>query len=203
MSKSIFLLLLLLLSVPLFSQADELKIAVINMENVFKEYYKTKTTDQNLKRQAEVYKAYADKLTESLTKLKQEFKELRDASQNIALSESEQENKRLAAQDKYRQLKAKDAELVQYNREKQQSLRQQYDKMRKKLLEEITLIVKKRCVLEGYSLVIDISGKTLNNIPAVIYNSPSMDITKSILEELNRGHVEKTERSVKLDSEKK
>ena len=76
------------------------KIAVADMEKIFKEYYKTKIADANLKKQAEVFKEYAEKLNDSLVKLQDEFKKLRDDAQNIALSDVERENKRLAAQDK-------------------------------------------------------------------------------------------------------
>ena len=192
MKSKTLLAALALLFAALFASAgassSDLKIAIIDMEKIFQDYYKTKIQDANLKRQAEIFKDYSDKLSDSLQKMQDEFKTLRDSSQNIALTEVERENRRLAAQDKYRQVTAKDAELRQYNREKQRQLRDDFEKMRTDIIDEIKRIVKERCALEGYALVLDKSGMTLNNIPAIIYFNPAMDITDGVIKDLNRGH---------------
>jgi len=185
-------LLTFLLSVSTFTLfSADIKIGVIDMEKVFQEYYKTKIADANIKKQAEVFKAYTEKLNESRAKLQEEFKELRDASQNIALSDSERESKRLEAQRKYRQVQEKEAEMTQYHREKQDQLKDEYEKNRASILEEIRKEIARRSALEGYTLVLDKSGKTFNNIPVVMHNSPAVDITVGVLEELNRGHKTK------------
>ena len=163
------------------------------MDKIFRSYYKTRQADLNLKKQAEIFKSYAVKLMESRMKLEEEFKALRDASQSIALSEAERESKRIAAQDKYRQLKAKEAELAQYNREKQKQMREEYQRKRDAVVKEIMEAVRKKALLEGYTLILDISGKTLNNLPSVIYASESVDLTDEIITELNRGHEKELE----------
>ena len=69
-------------------QPAPFKIAVVDMEKVFQNYYKTKIADANLKKQAETYRNYLTSLSDSNLKLREEFKELRDDSQNIALKVS-------------------------------------------------------------------------------------------------------------------
>jgi len=183
------------LCVALFSlfcaaYAAELKIAVIDMDQIFQSYYKTKIADSTLKQQAEIYKAWVKKLNDSLTKLEEEFKVVRDASQNIALSSSERETKRFEAQKKYREIREKQVEIEQYTAEKTQQYKQLETQKRDAILEEIAKEVKRRSTLEGYVLVIDKSGKTLNGIPSLIYYSPSIDITTPVITELNRGNPE-------------
>jgi len=168
--------------------AGETKIAVLDMDLIFQGYYKTKIADSTLKQQAEIYKAWIKKLNESLTKLEEEFKVVRDASQNIALSASERETKRFEAQKKYREIREKQVELEQYTAEKTQQYKQLETQKRDDILVEITKEVKRRATLEGYTLVVDKSGKTLNGIPSIIYFSPSADITEPVLTELNRGN---------------
>jgi len=180
-------LLALTLLASLSASAGDFKCAVVDMERLFKEYYKTKISTAKLEKQAAMYKDYADKLAESQLKLQEEFKALRDASLNIAYSETERESKRLAAQDKYRQLKAKELELQQYNREKHDQLRKQEEKMRKGLVDEIRRAIARYAHQNGYSLVLDYSGRTLNNLPAVIYFTPDSDITDTILGLINKG----------------
>lgn len=185
--KTKILMVLLLGMMPFLASAQDMKFGVVDMERLFKDYYKTKIANANLKKQAETFKQYADKLGESQLQLHQEFKALRDASQNIAFSETQRESKRLAAQDKYRQLKAKEVELEQYNREKRVELRDEEAKMRKNILTEIRKTIAKFAKKNSFTIVVDSSGKTLNNISAVIYFKTEIDITEQILAIINEG----------------
>lgn len=171
--------------------AAEMKIAVIDMGRVFQEYSKTKINEAKLKKQAEIFKDYSTRLSDQLKKLQEEFKDLRDASQNMAFTAAERENRRLNAADKYAQVTAKEKELRDYNREKQAELRAEYEKMRDGIIKDIEKVVAAKCVTEGYMLVLDKSGKTLNNIPTVIYHNPILDITTSVIKTLNTGFNEK------------
>lgn len=186
MKKLKIFAILALSALPFMTNAAEIKLAVINMEKVFQGFYLTKITDANLKKKAESFKAFAEKLNDSRNKLLEEFKELRDASQNVVLSDVERESKRLAAQDKFRQIKEKENQIKQYQQEKQSQLREDYEKMRNDLLEKIKQEVKRQCILKGYNIVIDSSGRTLNNIPALVYVSSTLEITDTVLDELNR-----------------
>lgn len=187
---SSFILTLVIFLTASANFAEEQKNAVVDMEKVFKGYYKTKINSAKFKKQAATFKDYADKLAESQLKLEEEFRTLRDASQNIAFSENERESKRLAARDKYRQLQAKQAELQQYDREKSAQLKEQYDNMRKELLTEIRKNIAKYAKENKYSMVLDSSGKSINDIPLIIYYQTSMDISDIILERINKGAKE-------------
>ena len=186
MRKLVALSVILSLFVAVNGFCADQKIALVDMEKLFQNYYKTKISDTDLKKQAEVFKDYSNKLNDSLLKLQDEFKEVRDASQNIALSEAERENKRISAQDKYRQLKEKENEVKQYNAEKQNQLKDKYEELRNNLLKEISETIRKYCQPQGITLVFDSSGKTLNNIPSIIYRVPELDITDVILKEINK-----------------
>ncbi len=186
MKKIVMCFTLLMMLCPAY--AVETKIAVLDMDQIFQNYYKTKIADSTLKQQAEIYKAWIKKLNESLKKLEEEFKIVRDASQNIAISAAEREAKRFEAQKKYREIREKQVELEQYTAEKTQQYKQLETQKRDDILVEITKEVKRRATLEGYTLVIDKSGKTLNGITSIIYSSPTSDITEPVITELNRGN---------------
>jgi outer membrane protein len=203
MRKLTVLSVILSLFVAVSGFCAEQKVALVDMEKLFQSYYKTKISDADLKKQAEIFKDYSNKLNDSLLKLQDEFKEVRDASQNIALSESERENKRVTAQDKYRQLKEKENEVKQYNAEKQNQLKDKYEELRNNLLKEITETIKKYCQPQGVTLVLDSSGKTLNNIPSIIYRVPELDITDVILKEINKAVEDKKVPEEKKKEEKK
>ena len=169
------------------ARVPRMKIAVVNMDNLFQEYYKTKQTDAILKQKQGIFQAWAKKLGESRLKLEKEFNVLRDAAQNIALSSIEREKKRKAAQAKYQELKEKETELEQYVKQKTRDYKNLVTKMHKKLLEEIYTEIRNYAVLKGYDFVFDKSGKTLNTIPVIIYSGQQYDISAEILGRLNRG----------------
>ena len=173
--------------VPVKAADQSLKITVIDMNRVFQEYNKTKINEAKLKKQAEIYKEYSTQLAQSLAKLRQEFVKLRDDSQNMVYTAAERENRRMNAQEKYRQAAAKEAELREYNRERQRQLRDEYEKLRSSILADISNVVSAKCLAEGYGLVLDKSGRSLNNIPLVVYSSKMLDITESVIKTLNMG----------------
>ena len=167
--------------------AAEQKIGVVDMDKLFKGFYKTKLSNTKLKKQAEMFKIYAEGLAESQLKLREEFVALRDASLNVAYSETQRESKRMAAQDKYRQLKDKDSEIEQYKREKRMQMRNKELKLRKSILLEIRKTIAKYAKKCGFTVVFDASGRTLNDIPSILYYKTEIDFTDEILEIINKG----------------
>jgi outer membrane protein len=168
-------------------RVTQLKIAVVDMDHLFLEYYKTKETDAVLKQKKGIYEAWTKKLNEACLKLEKEFNVLRDAAQNIALAGVEREKKRKAAEEKYQELKKKQTELTQYIQQKTTEYKNLVTKRHRELLEEIYNEIRQYAVLKGYDFVFDKSGKTLNTIPMLIYSSQQHDITSVILDKLNRG----------------
>ena len=187
MLKKILLTIICLTMFLAATSAAKLKIAVVDMDKLFQEYYKTKQTDVVLQQKQGIFQAWAKKISESRLKLEKEFNILRDAAQNIAFSSTVREKKRLAAQKKYQEFKKKETELEQYVQQKTREYKTLVTKMHKKLLEEIYTEIRRYAVLKGYNFVFDKSGKTLNTIPAIIYSSPQHDISAEILTKLNRG----------------
>lgn len=162
--------------------AQEQKIAIVDMEKLFQNYEKTKITEMQFNQQVEVVKEYARKLYSEVQTLKKEFEDLRNASQNMALSEAERENRKANAAEKYRVLMAKDRELNEFNLSREKQLREEYSAVCKKLVEEIRNAVKKYSILEGYHLVLDQSQ--VNS--TIVYASPAIpDLTEKVLKNLN------------------
>lgn len=185
MLKKILLLTVFLCA---FAVSAQQKIAVVDMDRLFREYYKTKIVEANLKRQADIYKEYSIRLQEEIKRLRAQFIELRDASLNVVLTEASRESKRLAAKDKYAEISVKENELKNYNREKQAQLRDDQDKQRTKILNDIKAVIQNRAVLGGYNMVLDSKALSISGLPVVVYSEKAADITDSVLKELNAGH---------------
>ncbi len=168
--------------------AGDLKIAYVDMEIVFQGYYKTIKADQEIKQQTEIYREYAMNQEKERDVLEQSFNKLRDASQNIALSEDVREQKRTEAQKKFMMLQEQSQVIQDYQKEKRQSLRKQYEEQRNKIVKEIIDVVSDFAEADNYDLIIDHSGNTLNGIPVFVYFRTENDITEKVLTMVNEGH---------------
>ena len=186
--KRILAALMLALTVSAGARAAELKIAVIDMEKTFQEYEKTKTIEIKLNQQMEVFKEYSNQLNQQYQNLRKQYESARDDSQNITYSSAERENKRLKAQQLYESLKLKEQEMTNYTEGRKEQLRDMYAKLRGEVVDEIRKAVHNKAVLEGYTIVLDKSGESLNDVELVIYVQPGLDITDAIIQDLNRGY---------------
>jgi len=170
------------------ARAAELKIAVIDMQKAFEEYEKTKTIEIKLNQQMEVFKEYSNQLNQQYQNLRKQYESARDDSQNIAYSSAERENKRQKAQQLYESLKLKEQEMTSYTESRKTQIRDMYTKLRGEVVDEIRKAVHNKAVLEGYTIVLDQSGESLNDVGFVIYVQPGLDITDAIIQDLNRGY---------------
>ena len=189
MKQKIIGILLLTFVCVFRAAAADTGIAVIDMRKVFQEYEKTKEVEKKLQEQSDMFREYSLKLSSQIQELKKEFEKVRDESQdNFALSEAERENRRLKAKEIYEQLLVRQSELKNYNQSRTEQIRSVYEKQRNDILDEIRKVVQTRAILLGYKLVLDRSGSTSNEISAVVYHMPQMDITQDVLEELNKAY---------------
>ena len=186
--KRILVALMLVLTLSAGVRAAELKIAVIDMQKTFQEYEKTKTIEIKLNQQMEVFKEYSNQLNQQYQNLRKQYESARDDSQNITYSSAERENKRLKAQQLYESLKLKDQEISIYKEGRKEQIRDMYAKLRGEVVDEIRKAVHNKAVLEGYTIVLDKSGESLNDVELVIYVQPGLDITDAIIQDLNRGY---------------
>ena len=168
--------------------AAEVKIAVIDMQKAFEEYEKTKTIEIKLNQQMEVFREYSNQLQQQYQNLRKQYEAARDDSQNIAFTGAERENKRLKAQQLYESLKLKEQEMTSYQESRKEQLREMYAKLRGEVVADISKVVHNKAVLEGYTIVLDKSGESLNDIGFVIYFQSNLDITEAVIQELNRGY---------------
>lgn len=180
----------LILSAGLFAnsvQAAAQKIATVNLEHVFRNYYRTKIIDQNFSEQGKVYRNYIARQAELLKKDEELYRQKRDSSLNVALAPEERQKRQKEAEELARALKIRRAELERYAAERSKVMQETAAAERKKVLDEIRAEITRRAALEGYTLVLDSSGKSLNDVPFVLYSTGTIDITEKVLTELNRG----------------
>ena len=184
---------LLLVSALAAGAAENGRIGVVNLEKIFREYYKSRMAEDAIKQQAEVYRTYLMRLNDQLRTLKEEARAARLNSQNLALSEADRKAAVDKADAKARQVSQKEAEIELYATEGSASLRKVEQQKREAIMAEIYQEIRRRAAAEGYAFVLDSSGKTMNEQPTLLLCPPSSDFTAAVLTELNRTRTKKVD----------
>ncbi len=177
---------------PLFCMAQQ-KLASINMEKVFQNYYKTARSESSLKQQELIYEEHAKRLSEDIEKFRIKRDELKEKSLNVALTEKAREDSRQQAEEQDRVFQEKRQELRDFMQKKQKELQKRYLEERKLLVQELTVFIQNFAKAEKLDFIFDSSGLTSNLIPVLIYASSLYDVTDTILVRLNQGHESELE----------
>lgn len=197
--KRIFgqLLVLLTLISAATAAAETQRFAVVNLEKVFREYYKSRIAEDAIKQQAEVYRNYLVKQNSQLIQLKREAEQLQRDAQNPALADAERSKLSAEAVVKAREVAAKEAELQLYAAERTRTMREIEQKKREEIMADIYKEVDRRAAAEGFNFIFDSSGKTLNEQPLVLRFPASCDLTEAVIRELNRSKSASGEKTAK------
>ena len=176
------------------------KIAVVDTQKVLKEYEKTKMLEIKLKQQNDVFGEYSDQLEAQLMSLKTEYDSALADSQNVVYSAEVREVRRLKALEVKESMARKEQELRSYNEDSIIRLREMLERMRGDIIKDIQKAAQNIPVIEGYTLVLDKTEDPLRGISFVIYSQPSLDITETVIRNLNRGY--RTNAKNPIDEEK-
>ena len=181
------------LGTPAFSQVTSVRIALVDLNRVFNEYYKTPVASAKLKETVESYNKEQEELVAQLRKQTDELTKLREDAEKPEYTEEVRTQKRKAVQEKLAESQKTERDITEYRRTHQDILRQQQDRMRQTILGEIRAVINEQAKTAGYTLVLDKSGNTINGVPAVVYSQDSMDITDEIIKTLNKNQPKTSE----------
>ena len=176
------------------------KIAVVDIQKVFHEYEKTKVLEIKLNQQQEVFGEYSDQLEAQLMSIKKEYDSALADSQNVVYSTEVREVRRSKALELKESMAKKDQERKSYIENSIIRLQEMKEKLRGDVIKDIQKAAQNIAVIEGYSLVLDKSEDPLRGISFVIYSQPSLDITETVIRNLNRGY--RTNAKDPIDEEK-
>lgn len=180
-------LLIAALLLPLFCSAgSSAKIAVVDLEKVFREYYKSRIAEDLIKQQAAAYRKYIMQLQEELQQLSEAVKTARRNALNIALSQEEKNKADAEAAAKAKAFRAKEAELKLFAEERSADMRKLENSKRAEIMSDIRAELKKRAAAGGFDFVFDSSGRSMNDQPALLVYPERNDITNAVIRELNR-----------------
>lgn len=168
------------------AQEAKLKIATVDMQELFKQYYRTNEAQKKINiERARIQKENNERLghikeiNENLEKVQ---KELEDPS----IADSKKQNL-------FKDWKLQQQEGISLDRERREFLKRRTnalnDKMvqsMKGILEEIRQLVEERAKTDNYDYVFDKSGLSTSQVPFLLYTKDATDITAALLKDLNK-----------------
>jgi len=169
------------------SASAQTKIATVDVGKLFTSYYKTRLAQAELDRRKQEIEKDESGMMDDLKTASADYQQLLDDSDDQALSSDERDQKKQAADAKYKEIQDSKAALDQYQRSSQANLNQQFVRMHDKIVAEIQAAVATTAKADGYTLVLDVSAQTVANTPMLIYSSGDTDLTGQVLKQLNAG----------------
>ena len=167
--------------------AAELKIATVDLDKVFTAHPKTQAAEAELKKAEEAIQGEMEKMLAEGRALEETAAKLIDAARNPMLNEEARLKKRDEAEDKKTELQEFQVRVRRTQETKLKQMREQLMKTRQGIVDELTVAVADFAKAEGYDLVLDRSGMTMNAVPMLVYSNPELDVTDRLIERLKAG----------------
>ena len=193
-------LVFLLSAIQAGAQVAAQKIATINLQKVYADYWKTKKADEAIKRKALDKQKVAEGIEKDLRDLDDQIRKAQKLLQDPSLNAAERERRQKQQQKMINEARETAQALQQYSRATQTELQKEQTDTIKKLMDEVREVVSSIAKAKGYSLVIDSSAKTGPGL-VLVFNDGKDDLTLSAQAQLETTNPEKT--SVKPKAPKK
>ena len=162
------------------------KVAFIDLQKVFDNYWKTKQASANIKVEASDVEKELKGKVDDFKKAKDAYKKLLDSAADPAISNDERDKRKKDSEAKLVDLKAMEQELQQFDQQAKSSLSAKRQRMRDGIVAEIRDRINTKARSSAFNLVLDSTGiSSSTQSPIVLFSGGSVDITDEILGQLN------------------
>jgi len=162
------------------------KMAVVDLNKVFNDYYKTKDVDADLKEQMNKFRKERDDQMNNHRALVDQIKGLQTSAQDPALGDAAKKEKQAKFEEKVKEAQVREKEMREYESQTGRLIQETSQRQRKRIVDEITVVVQSTAKAGTYDLVIDKSGLTLNGTSAFLYVSDKLpDLSDQVVKALN------------------
>lgn len=183
--KKLIPLLVLFVGTSAFAQ---FKIATVDLNRVFTNYWKTKEAQTAIdERRTDIEKTDKEMMA-TYTRAKEDYQKMMDSVNDPAVSVEEKDKRQKAAEDKLKDLREQEDNITQFERGSRTTLDEQLRRTRDNIVADIRTAITARAKTDGYTMVIDTGATSINQTPVLLYCSPGEnDITDSIIKQINIG----------------
>lgn len=189
-----FLTVLILGSYNLGAQetADEIKMATVDMDRLFVEYYKTKDIVEELKKYSKQVETERDEKIAVIREIAKEAEKLKTEAENPTITG---EKKRIAfnnSQLKQREVQQSAQLLQEWLQRKQAALIEKQNEDFTNIRKDLMKIAQDVATKANYDYVFDSSGGSSSGLSVILFKKDAADITGLLLQSINKDAPEKS-----------
>lgn len=168
------------------SAADKVNIATVDMQELFKQYYRTNEAQKQINvERARIQKDNNERLSR-IRELETSLGNLRKQLDDPAINDSKKQTLFKEFQTKQQEGVALDRERREFLQRRNQALNEKMVQRMKGILEEIRKLVEEQAKKDDYDYVFDKSGLSTSQVPLLLYTKDATDITAVLLKDLNK-----------------
>ena len=168
------------------AQEGKLKIATVDMQELFKQYYRTNEAQKQINvERARIQKDNNERLAR-IRELENSLGDLRKQLDDPAINDSRKQQLFKDWQMQQQEGIALDRERREFLQRRNQALNEKMVQRMKGILEEIRKLVEEQAKTDDYDYVFDKSGLSTSQVPFLLYTKDATDITAGLLKDLNK-----------------
>jgi len=168
------------------AQEGQLRIATVDMQELFKQYHRTAEAQKQINvERARIQKENNERLAR-IRELDNELQNMRKQLDDPSVADSKKQEVYRDWQMKQNEGIALDRERREFLQRRNQALNEKMVQRMKGILEEIKELVEEQAKKEDYDYVFDKSGLSTSQVPFLLYTKDATDITAVLLEDLNK-----------------
>jgi outer membrane protein len=171
------------------AQSVTIRIGTVDMKKVFDSYYKTKDAESKINEARNNAKKEIEERMDTAKKVLEDVKKLDEDIAKPELSKEAKEQKGKVRGEKASELQTMDREIREFQASREKQLQEQSVRMRGGIVDEINKVVTDKVKAEGYDIVFDRSGPSLNGVPILLYAKESYDFTPDVISALNKNRT--------------
>jgi Skp family chaperone for outer membrane proteins len=168
------------------AQDGKLNIATVDMQELFKQYYRTNEAQKQINvERARIQKDNNERLAR-IRDLEENLGNLRKQLEDPAINDSKKQSLFKEWQMQQQEGIALDRERREFLQRRNQALNEKMVQRMKGILEEIRKLVEEQAKVDNYDYVFDKSGLSTSQVPFLLYTKDATDITAGLLKDLNK-----------------
>jgi len=175
------------------AQDAKINIATVDMQELFKQYYRTKEEQKQINVDRALIQKHNNESLALIRERENEIVNIKKQLEDPSINDSKK-------QSLYKELQTKSQEGIALDRERRERLERRYQALNEKMvqrmkgiLEEIRKLVEEHAKTQNYDYVLDKSGLSTSQVPFLLYTKDATDITSAILKTLNKDAPKESE----------
>lgn len=168
------------------AQDAKLKIATVDMQELFKQYYRTAEAQKQINvERARIQKDNNERL-DRIRELETNLGNLKKQIEDPAINDTKKQELFKEWQMQQQEGIALDRERREFLQRRNQALNEKMVQRMKGILEEIRKLVEEQATTDDYDYVFDKSGLSTSQVPFLLYTKDATDVTAGLLKDLNK-----------------